>query len=531
MTDRSVKYKKLAAVAAAVLFAAGACPLAACGNGVEYSENNFGRIEDYGFIETTIVSEGNISLYIDETLGVPRAEAERMFAGFKSDYGTLNDAFGRNTRVAVIILGNADFGAAGCFCEPEIAYCSPESFESGDYLAALSGAYLKESDPWKGAAVAGCIFGAFAEDEEQLARFYSREENLPVLTLFAAYFCPDFASWEQIEAALSTAASLGSYIVSEHGFEALGECASPTEYRAEWLQGLGSGADFSPPYDLSWLGGAEYEFTFGEYPLIISTADRTYSISAASGLDAGGLLGMLSSGNGEAQRIMEYIKNNATQAYAGALERFGRQADYFISGGGSSYTDTGIAEVYLYDDEFIHETVHLITLEGAQSDGVWLAEGVAEYFSREFSSVSTARAQRIYNAFLSYSGEGDALPGFIAEVRQMYSEAGGSFGSFEEFDFALIERCIACATFSEPGLKDRLGSEFPFAAMSVGYYAPVASPTEANGLTYPECYLFTRWLIENYGLDAVLLCCSGYDFERYFGGSFEQVFSAFLQSI
>ena len=59
----------------------------------------------------------------------------------------------------------------------------------------------------------------------------------------------------------------------------------------------------------------------------------------------------------------------------------------------------------------------------------------------------------------------------------------------------------------------------------------VASPTEANGLTYPECYLFTRWLIENYGLDAVLLCCSGYDFERYFSGSFEQVFSAFLQSI
>ena len=115
---------------------------------------------------------------------------------------------------------------------------------------------------------------------------------------------------------------------------------------------------------------------------------------------------MLSSGNGEAQRIMEYIKNNATQAYAGALERFGRQADYFISGGGSSYTDTGIAEVYLYDDEFIHETVHLITLEGAQPDGVWLAEGVAEYFSREFSSVSTARAQRMYNAFLSYSGEG-----------------------------------------------------------------------------------------------------------------------------
>ena len=50
MTDRFVKYKKLAAVAAAVLFAAGACPLAACGEKIEYSENNFGRIKDYGYL-------------------------------------------------------------------------------------------------------------------------------------------------------------------------------------------------------------------------------------------------------------------------------------------------------------------------------------------------------------------------------------------------------------------------------------------------------------------------------------------------
>jgi hypothetical protein len=100
----------------------------------------------------------------------------------------------------------------------------------------------------------------------------------------------------------------------------------------------------------------------------------------------------------------------------------------------------------------------------------------------------------------------------------------------EDFDFGLLYEAMAMTSLSNPGLN----INYPrIASRSIGAWtnqenAYLAYP--GNSLSYPEAYLFTKYLVETYGLDAMLTYYgSGATsaFKSTFGLSYTEAFTDF----
>ena len=53
-----------------------------------------------------------------------------------------------------------------------------------------------------------------------------------------------------------------------------------------------------------------------------------------------------------------------------------------------------------------------------------------------------------------------------------------------------------------------------------------------NSLSYPEAYVFVKYLVENYGIDTVVQATSEYEeLEKIFGKSYEELYSDFLSNV
>lgn len=156
-----------------------------------------------------------------------------------------------------------------------------------------------------------------------------------------------------------------------------------------------------------------------------------------------------------------------------------------------------------------------------------MSEGLAEYFSRAVSTKICDINYRFYDSFTSTSLSGN-LKKFVDLVNDKYENMGGSFDSIETFNFALMEEAIGLTTILYPQYKSQI--TFPYATNSI-YQAYKCSHTDENKLTYPEAYVFTKYLIDKYGLDKVLQCCSAYDFEKVFGKAYIDEFSIFRSTI
>lgn len=507
----------------------------------EYKERQHLQIDGYRNVTADSVKKGKLTLFIETDLSLSKQNEMQLFEALKDDYDYLESKLklAPVVNVAIIsddyILSESD----GFAYNHGIVVCTLTAFENKNYRTAFTGGYLRTTEKWKQVAVKEYVFGEKnCENMTALKSYYENNEDELLLTLFQGYFNKKFASEKIIEIANMTAAHLGKYILDNYGLNDL-MSASLTDYRSDWLKNNNINATFNTSCDLSWLNGAVYSEKFLQYPLVIETDNRAFYLDSfhherdsATFDTPRTVIEHLSNGYTGVTEVLEYLRlNSATKNIAGDIaNNYDRKIEYYISSherGTEADVDSG--KVYLRDpSEFIHETMHILTMDKNRVNGAWLAEGLAEFLCREKSKVKSDIDYRMYYSFKGTDATGE-LKAFVEEVKIKYKSLGGSFNSFEEFEFNLLEQSIAYVTLAKPEYKQTI--EFPYATTSVKDMRYLSTNDVGNNLTYPESYLLVKYLINKYGLEKVLLCCFDFNLERAFGKTYEDIYSDFVIAV
>lgn len=276
------------------------------------------------------------------------------------------------------------------------------------------------------------------------------------------------------------------------------------------------------------------------YPLVIETADRVFYLDSVKTDRERSwfytpelVLRHLSEGIRKAEQIMRYLSSAVKDA--GLIKELEgnirAKTQYYISENiSSSEADVNGRKVFLSDpSEFVHETMHILTLDENTAEGAYLAEGVAEFLSREICEIPSDINYRMYYSFIDDAPLYGSMKDFVYDVKTQFFSLGGTFADFDSFKFYLLEQAVARTTLSKPRYK--LSIDFAYATMSINDVRRFPADFPGNDLTYPEAYLFVRYLIDNYGIDKVLACCLNYDFETFFNQIFDEAFVLFASSL
>lgn len=521
-----------------VLYVAFLCLMSifsACSKDGEYRTNVYENIPDYKGVNCNVLKNDDIELHVEKSVSDSKAEIEKLFNVIRSDYSALEDAFDLNTKIKCYVISDENIlGHEKAVYQNNVLLCGKNSVTAGEYKTyrtALTGAYIRSTEFWKQYGARAYVFGG-EYDNEELKRYYENGNDTE-LTLFAAYFLDEFS--DNTDIAIKTAYSFGDFVIKNYGYDEFIK-ANLTDYRTEYLGFLGVNRNFATPFDLSFLDGAEYSRKFFTYPLVIRTANRIYNLDAFSAKRETAsfdtperVLYHLSAGNTECEKILNYIKENAPESYDFVSERYAEALEYFVSDGETrTRCDVTGRKIYLLDpSEFVHETIHAITLRTNPTDEAWIAEGVAEYLSRYVSRHVSDINNRFYLSFTDKTLTG-SLADFVNEVNSLYENNGGKFDNLNDFDFALLEKCIGETTLKNGDYKSKI--RFPYATDPI-YEFYACTSKDGNVLTYPEAYAFTYYLIEEYGFDKVLGCCVNYNLKNVFGSDYNALMNEFINHI
>ncbi len=504
----------------------------ACSKNKNYQTNVYEYIPDYKSTTCNILRNDNIELHVENTVSTAKDEIDILLNSMQADYSILEDVFNLNTQIKCYIIADEYIlGNDKAVYQNNVLICNESAVKSGSYRKSLAGAYIQSTEYWKQYGAYAYAFNCEYSSEE-LKQYYASDKDLE-LTLFPAYFVDDF--YNNTNTAIETAYSFSNFVISTYGYKNFIN-ANLTDYRTEYLLFLGINRKFNIPYDLSWLDGAIYSQKFLSYPLVISTANRVYNLDAfsfkretASFDTPERILYHLSAGNVECAKILDYIKNNAPDSFDFVNQKYSDNLEYFISDREiKTCCDVNNRKIYLLDpSEYVHETIHAVTLKSNPTDEAWIGEGVAEYLSRYVSKHISDINNRFYLSFTDQTLTGD-IADFVNTVNALYEKNGGEFDTLSEFNFALIEKCIGETTLKDSSYKSRIN--FPYATNAICKIYSCTSK-DGNVLTYPEAYAFTYYLIEKYGFDSVLNCCINYNFDSVFGSNYIAILNEFMKSI
>lgn len=119
---------------------------------------------------------------------------------------------------------------------------------------------------------------------------------------------------------------------------------------------------------------------------------------------------------------------------------------------------------------------------------------------------------------------------YLSEVQDYYLAHADYPAELNDFDFGLLYEAMAFVSLSHPSLEfDRPG----LASLAIAEWTNQENKYlrySGNSLTYPEAYLFTKYLVAAYGLDDMLTYCTTYTttaFENNFSLSYTEAFADF----
>ena len=504
----------------------------ACNKGKKYQTKVYEYIPYYKSTTCNILKDKNIELHVENSVSNSKDEISDLINLMQDDYSTLTSVFNLDTQIKCYIIADEYIlGNDKAVYQNEVLICNESAVKSGGYRKAFAGAYIQSTEYWKQYGAHAHAFNCEYSNEE-IKEHYANDKDLE-LTLFSAYFIDDFN--DNTDNAIKTAYSFSDFVINTYGYENFIN-ANLTDYRTEYLSFLGINRKFNIPFDLSWLDEAIYSQKFLSYPLVISTANRIYNLDAFSSKRETAsfdtpekVLYHLSAGNAECAKILNYIKSNAPDSYDFVNQRYSDNLEYFVSDSEiKTCCDVNNRKIYLLDpSEYVHETIHAVTLKSNPTDEAWIGEGVAEYLSRYVSKHISDVNNRFYLSFTDKTLTG-GIADFVNTVNTRYQNNGGKFDTLSEFDFALLAKCIGETTLKDNSYKSRI--TFPYATNAI---CKIYSCTSKGGnvLTYPEAYAFTYYLIEKYGFNNVLNCCINYNFDGVFGSNYNIVMDEFMKSI
>jgi hypothetical protein len=407
--------------------------------------------------------------------------------------------------------------------------CTPDDVLEGDYQKALVQAATGFDELWKLAGVYGLAFGE-AVDEAELVAYYSEEENRNTLSLFPTYFLSAYTDRLTLNSAQDTAASFTNFILTTAGAEAFAQPIGQDAYRQDWLDSLGVTIPWQPLYDLSFLEDAQFSSS-EDYELIITTDNRVYSFSDNFVDTPEPIMQLLAYLHNGMDKLINTLQTDAPEHYPEIAAVWEAPIYYYFDGNLiGSYREPAKHSIYLSGPTTLYlfdETIYYLYPKAEGEMQIWKNIGLADYL---FTLADVPEPS--YYSFFQVSP--DELTGddaaYLTGIGNYYLAHADYPADLEDFDFGLLYEAMAMTSLTNPSLN----INYPrIASRAIGEWtnqenAYLAYP--GNSLSYPEAYLFTKYLVETYGLDAMLTYyASGATsaFKSTFGLSYTEAFADF----
>lgn len=464
---------------------------------------------------------GAVTIQIHEDVYEPDL-AERLGERIRGDYETAAETFPEHVQDTVIHIGEASTFGKNRIVGNRIS-STPEEIESGEYEENLVQVLLDLKEPWQREGISHRLFHREEKwDEEELRSFYEQEGSMPVLSLFAAYFSPQFAEEGTRRMAEQTAYSFTEYLLETYGFETVKSCGSSREYRQEWLERTGIPGEYEPLYDLSFLDGASYTFT-DQWALVMVRENHTYYIDTIEGsFDTPERIMKGFWQYGENMRyIFAYLKENAPSAREKAVEEWGGSKDFYFSDKVNDYSHSTDEGAYISRlSDWVHETIHVIFPANREHVNVWKDEGLATYLAgicpEIFEGDPLYMILKMNLAEGEYSQEEQSLIDWSREYHnaltedeeysaKIYNRAFGLYMSLHP-DIDKEQRSYILAMPITQIRSERMGMDF----------------ASENTWNYYQAAMVIEYLEETYGLEQFFDFFYSDDFEGTFGMTEEE---------
>lgn len=417
-------------------------------------------------------------------------------------------------------------------------YCTYENIQEGTYLEALAGIVLETDEPWKGIGIAQLVREK-EPNEQAVASYLEQAENLDILSLFAAYFHPDFAGEEDRQTATALAAMLCDMVLEEQGVDTL--LGTPcVEYRQELLDKLGIGKVYSDPYQ-----GFDMGYTYNGslwYSFVVTTprGDEIYVQPMPDDMTTPGEVRyFLYEISAASQAILEGIQANAPKNYAIIADNYSEPITYLLDPNDSSYAEWNSRTIHLrHTCHVVHETVHIM-IPAVDEDNRWKYEGAANYFMEQYYPPKYHR--ELYFGGLKEWTEADLL---TAENEKSYNElewilAGHDIYLSEygmpanAFELNVRQYMNARMKAYYQGFSEKI-SMMPISEWyRIRYAGYMIAPKNGNELSYDEAACFVDYLIQNYSMDSFLQLCIDpkTSFGEIYGMDYDEIKQLWLEEM
>ena len=454
-----------------------------------------------------------------------------LYEQILADYGTLSALLAADRHLKIYVV--EDTMADEILLDGSTIYCTAQDIQNGSYHDALVQAYTGFDQLWKLAGVTGAAFGE-GVDLDALGEYYSDEANLDTLSLFEAFFLGDFVDFNTLKFARDTATAMTEFILTENGPNALYQPIAQDQYRQEWLASIGLTVTYQPSYDLGFLDGAQYSSS-DKYALIITTSNRTYSFTGNATDSPISIMQFLAHYHSGMNTVLAYLKENTPNQYAEVAVAWEEPFQFYFDGDlRGSYAEPSTRSFYFstpagLQGPFI-ETFYYLFPKASGETQIWKNFGLASYLF----TLADVPDVNYYTFFLVPNDEltgDDAI--YHTAVHEYYLARAEYPEKLDAFDFSLLYEALGVVTLSNPTLDI---TSPRIAAYSIAEWTNQEDKYLAvpgNSLTYPEAFVFTKYLVETYGLEKMITFNTTYSaasFENTFGLSYHDAFAEFREA-
>ncbi|MBQ8440250.1 MAG: hypothetical protein IJX19_06305 [Clostridia bacterium] len=384
-------------------------------------------------------------------------------------------------------------------------------------------AAVRESDEtWISYGLAAYESG---KEIENLKHFFTDLNTLSYLTLYDHMFVFDK------EKSIPIAEALFSFIYNEYGADALLDIEKRCEYKTAYLRSLGLELEYiQDPRVESFLASMAFSSN-KTYQYIISFDNVTYYFKDFNEGAPAAYHGFLYYNTTGLFEMIDYLKNNGLSEGLNTERKF----QYFMTFDGSGISKTTYANGNMYINDYasaLHEAVHAMGIGTANTDHIWLSEGICNYFGKVLGFNDQLAASYIQILTMTQQGKFDELASagnqsaiIYKKIHEKYTNRGGRFDSIDTFDLGL---------YIDIGAKIELelGSS-SYSTLGSTYEALNKKECTSVGaeLSYAQATSMIGYLADTYGINKVLEAYRTQKIDIVFGKTYEELKALWLEHL
>lgn len=492
------------------------------------------RSETYGVLFDMMVrTEENLTVGIEKKIWNEKQGGD-YFKIIQEDYDRLLKAGGdKSADVKIYIVNQTIYGKPQI--EDHVVYCTKADIENLSYRQYLTQAVFGLKKLWQQQGLSTYIFEeSVPKSEEDIRKYCENEENKNILSLIPPYFCEAFAKDEQLEIARSAAAFLTKYTIENFGIENYLKYESYEEILEPWFKAIGlKNFDHEVYCIQDCIQDTDMS---GEYPLIMTVDNFQFYLEPKQWAENADMLYHFFYRN---MAGMEKMKSRLlSEGMGDYLEAFeSKKIDVYID---ELYSRAHGSAIYIEREaDFCHEVMHIIAF-GNDAGISFLEEGIAMYFTVDIEEYFPDSSQHEGGYFLLMfsdgDGQGEITESMAAHIRKYYQMYEPLPDSSEEVNLELFYK--SCGLASLLHKDENVTSGFIGRSVDTrrgwGFETAEERKIDSDGgdLTYPEAYIFTQYLIKNYGAPTVAdVVTKKQTFEQGFEAGYEEKFMQFMEYI